>query len=159
MTYEEYLTKYGILTYRNTGTSMLPMLKQGRDLFSVECKNEKRCQKYDVVLYRRPPEQYVLHRIVEVRDEGYVILGDNCEKKEYGIKDEDIIGVLVFFVHKGKSVKTTCWKYKIYVHLWCWSYPIRKQFFHIKRLYGAVIRRENKLTEEGNSHDNDEPRR
>ena len=31
-TYEEYLKRYGTLTYKNTGTSMLPLLKQGQTL-------------------------------------------------------------------------------------------------------------------------------
>ena len=34
-TYEECLEKYGTLTYRNVGVSMLPLLKQGRDIFTV----------------------------------------------------------------------------------------------------------------------------
>ena len=34
-TYEEYLKRYGTLIYKNTGTSMLPLLKQGRDAFIV----------------------------------------------------------------------------------------------------------------------------
>lgn len=33
--YEEYLRKYHTLTYKNVGASMLPLLKQGRDSFTV----------------------------------------------------------------------------------------------------------------------------
>ena len=33
--YEEYLRKYHTLTYKNVGVSMLPLLKQGRDSFTV----------------------------------------------------------------------------------------------------------------------------
>ena len=67
VSYEEYLEAHGSLTYTNVGVSMLPLLKEGRDLFTVEKKGEARCKVGDVVLYRRPPNQYVLHRIVEVR--------------------------------------------------------------------------------------------
>ncbi|MBR5444633.1 MAG: hypothetical protein IKV57_00825, partial [Clostridia bacterium] len=63
-TYAAYLDSYSELTLTNVGTSMLPMLKQGRDLFTLQKKTNDRCRKYDVVLYRRPPDQYVLHRIV-----------------------------------------------------------------------------------------------
>ena len=73
--FEDFLNQYGILTYRNTGISMLPMLKQGRDSFTVTKKTERRCQQYDVVLYRRPPDDYVLHRIIQVRKDDYVLLG------------------------------------------------------------------------------------
>ena len=118
-TYEEYLEKYGTLTYRNVGVSMMPLLKQGRDLFTVSKKEADRCRKYDVVLYRRPPDKYVLHRIIEVREDDYVILGDNCINKEYGIKDCDIIGVMTEFVHKGKTYSVNDIRYRIYSILWC----------------------------------------
>lgn len=85
LTLEESLAKNGFLTYRIRGVSMQPMLRQGRDLFTVVPKGSERCKKYDVVLYRRPSDPYVLHRIIEVRPDSYVILGDNCIAKEYGM--------------------------------------------------------------------------
>ena len=85
LTLEESLAKNGFLTYRIRGVSMQPMLRQGRDLFTVVPKGSERCKKYDVVLYRRPSDPYVLHRIIEVRPDSYVILGDNCIAKELSI--------------------------------------------------------------------------
>lgn len=126
MTYEEYLNKNGKLTYTFFGVSMNPMLKQGRDLFTVKAKTNKRCQKYDVVLYRRPPHQYVLHRIVEVRKNDYVILGDNCIDKEYGITDDDIIGVLNEFLRAGKRVSVNNKVYRFYSWFWYFIYPMRR---------------------------------
>ena len=118
LTYEEYLEKNGSMTYSNVGTSMMPLLKQGRDLFTVTKKGSERCRKYDVVLYRRPPDKYVLHRVVKVRENDYVILGDNCINKEYGITDDDILGVMTSFVHKGKQHTVNDMTYRIYSHLW-----------------------------------------
>ncbi|MGN0629835.1 MAG: S24/S26 family peptidase [Ruminococcus sp.] len=131
-TYEEYLEENGELTYRNTGVSMLPMLKQGRDLFTVERKTEKRCRKYDVVMYRRPPNQYVLHRIVKVRDNDYVICGDNCINLEYGITDDDIIGVMKSFVRKGKTHYPNEFMYKLYSRLWVGTFAVRRFFMIAK---------------------------
>ena len=51
--YEEFLEANGELTYTNVGTSMMPLLRQGRDLFTVRKKTEERCRAGDVVLYRR----------------------------------------------------------------------------------------------------------
>ena len=87
LTLEECISKNGFLTYRIRGVSMQPMLRQGRDLFTVKKKESKRCKKYDVVLYRRSYDPYVLHRIIEVLPDSYVIRGDNCIVKEYNIKD------------------------------------------------------------------------
>ena len=102
MTYEEYLDRYPRLVRTNVGVSMLPLLRQGRDLFIVEKRGPGRLRAGDVVLYRRPPDKYVLHRIVKVRAEDYVILGDNCVGREYGVTDGDILGVMTGFVRSGK---------------------------------------------------------
>lgn len=139
-TYEQFLNDYGILTYRNTGTSMLPMLRQGRDSFTVKKKTEQRCRKYDVILYRRPPYSYVLHRIIAVREHDYVVLGDNCINREY-VKDSDIIGVLTEFTHNGKEYSAIDRVYQKYVHFWCKTAIIRifckKIKLRIKRLIHA----------------------
>ena len=91
---------------------MLPLLRRGKDAFTVVKKGPERCKKGDVVLYKRPPKSYVLHRIVEVRKDDYVILGDNCMRKEYGIKDEDILGIMTEYSRAGKLKKVTDPSYK-----------------------------------------------
>ena len=125
ISFEEYLNQHGTLTYSNVGVSMLPLLRQGKDLLTVNKKGIERCKKGDVVLYRRPPDQYVLHRIIEVRPQDYVILGDNCTAREYGIRDEDIIGVLTSYVRDGKEHKITEPGYRIYSFVWLHTWPIR----------------------------------
>lgn len=59
--YEDYLEKNGSLTYTNVGISMLPLLRQGKDMFIVEKRDGNRCRKGDVVLYKSPPDRYILH--------------------------------------------------------------------------------------------------
>ena len=113
ISYEEYLDKHGALTYTNVGTSMMPLLKQGRDLFTVVKKGEKRCRRGDVVLYKKGGK-YVLHRIIQVRDNDYVIMGDNCVSKETGIRDEDIIGVMTEIKRNGKQHKVSDKDYRVY---------------------------------------------
>ena len=81
---------------------MLPLLRQKRDLFTIT-KKQGRCRKYDVALYKRADGAYVLHRIVKVLPDGYVFLGDNCLNKEYGITDQDILGVMTSFVRDGQE--------------------------------------------------------
>lgn len=112
ISYEAYLEEHGSLTYSNVGVSMRPLLREGRDLFTVEKKTAARCRAGDVVLYRRPPDQYVLHRIVQVRERDYVLLGDNCVNREYGVTDGDILGVMTGFVRDGRehSVKEALYR-------------------------------------------------
>ena len=117
VSYEEYLEQNGSMTYTNAGRSMLPLLRQGRDLFTLKKKGPGRCRVGDVVLYRAG-EKYVLHRVVEVRENDYVILGDNCVCRETGISDEDIIGVMTGYVRKGKEHSVTDAGYRLYSALW-----------------------------------------
>ncbi len=117
ISYEEYLDQNGSMTYTNVGVSMLPLLRQGKDLFTVRKKGSERCKVGDVVLYRRG-DRYVLHRVVEVREKDYVILGDNCVCREYGVTDEEIIGVMTGYVRGGKEHSVSDLGYRLYSALW-----------------------------------------
>lgn len=101
LSYEDYLARYGSLTYTNVGTSMLPLLREGRDLFTVVPK-EGRCRVGDVVLHRRPPSRWVLHRVVAVLPDGYLMLGDNCVARER-VAEDDAIAVMTGFVRGGRD--------------------------------------------------------
>ncbi|MCI5910258.1 MAG: S24/S26 family peptidase [Oscillospiraceae bacterium] len=123
-TFEEEINKTGKLIYTNVGDSMMPLIRQGKDLLIIE-KVNGRLKKYDVPLYKRDSGQYVLHRILKVRKNDYVICGDNRWGREYGIQDRHIIGVLTGIIRDGKEISVNDKKYKIYVHLWCDFFWIR----------------------------------
>lgn len=123
MKFEEYLNQYGQLTYGFQGVSMLPMLRQDKDVITI-VKKQGRCKKYDVALYRRG-NKYTIHRVVDVLPDGYVILGDNCMYKELDITDENILGVMVSFVRGKKEIAMDHWGQKLYARIWYWLYPIR----------------------------------
>lgn len=139
-TYEEELNRTGKFTYTCKGVSMLPLLHQQKDLFTIE-KKQGRYDKYDVVLYKRPPKYFVLHRIVEVREADYVILGDNCIEKEYGIRDEDILGVMTSFVRKGKEYSVNHKGYRIYAVVWYMIYPLRRIIMRSKVMCKKMVRK------------------
>ena len=138
--FEEELDRSGRLIYRNAGVSMRPLIKQDRDILIIT-KPEGRLKKYDIPLYKRGGNQYVLHRIVKVRENDYVILGDNCLKKEYGITDDQIIGVLTSLVRKGKEVDFNGFGYRFYCRFWYAVYPVRVIFMRARILAGSIKRR------------------
>ena len=137
MTFEELLEKNGYLVYITVGTSMLPLLRQRRDIVEIRAKGSSRFKKYDVVLYKRGGK-YILHRIIKVRPNDYVILGDHNITLEYGITDEQILGVMVRVIRNGREITPDNKLYKLYVHLWCNFYPVR---IFILRGRGAISRR------------------
>lgn len=139
-TFEDEIRQNGYLVYTNVGVSMMPLLRQNRDLMVIEHK-EGRCAKYDAVLYKRKNGQYVLHRILKVREKDYVICGDNCWRREYGITDEQILGVLTAVVRDGKNMPVTDRKYQKYVHLWCDFYYIRAAIFFLRDVLRGIKRK------------------
>ncbi|MBR4319870.1 MAG: S24/S26 family peptidase [Oscillospiraceae bacterium] len=139
-TFEEVLAKNGKLIYTNVGDSMMPLIRQDKDLLVIEPVHG-RLKKYDVPLYRRDSGQYVLHRILKVRQEDYVICGDNRWKKEYGITDRHIIGILTGIVRDGKTIPVTDKKYLLYVHVWCDFFPIRAILICIRNKLKKIRRR------------------
>lgn len=122
--FEQQLAQHGSLVYTNVGDSMEPLIRQGRDLIVVE-PPKGRLNKYDIPLYKRDNGQYVLHRVLKVRNEDYVICGDNRWVREYGITDRHIIGVLTAVVRDGKTIPVSDSRYRIYTHLWCDLFYLR----------------------------------
>lgn len=130
-TFEEELDTRGYLIYTNCGDSMMPLLRENRDLLHIK-KQDGRCRKYDVALYKRDSGQYVLHRILKVRENGYVICGDNRYRREYDITDRHILGVLKGVTRDGRYISVTDKKYLFYVHLWCDFFYLRAALIWIK---------------------------
>ena len=130
-TFEEEIERTGKLVYTNVGDSMMPLIKQGRDLLIIE-KPDGRLKRYDIPLYKRDSGQYVLHRVLKVRENDYVICGDNRYCKEYGITDRHIIGVLTSVVRDGKELDFGSFGYRLYVFLWCGLFPARAFILRIK---------------------------
>ena len=138
--FEEILARDGRLVYTSVGSSMLPLIRQGRDLLVIE-KAEGRLKKYDIPLYRRANGRYVLHRILKVRENDYVICGDNQVVKETGITDRCIIGVLTALVRDGKEISLDSRKYRLYTHLWCDLFPVRAAILRFLHLLKRCRRR------------------
>ena len=120
---EDILSESGVYVSPTVGVSMRPMLRQGKDRV-ILVPPQGRLKKYDVPLYRRG-QDYVLHRIVAVRPDDYVVLGDNCSALEY-VRDEQIVGVLTGFYRAGRYVKLTDPFYRAYCVLWPCTRPIRR---------------------------------
>lgn len=135
---EEVLKEEGMFVSTTAGISMYPMLRNRRDTIVIE-PYEGRLKKYDVPLYK-VGSAYVLHRIIKVLPDSYVICGDNCDFKEYGITDEQILGVLTGFYRDDKQVDMKGWKYRLYVCLHCKTYPIRWFRGQIRRLRAKIGR-------------------
>ena len=79
--------------------------------------------------------------VIEVRKNSYVILGDNCINKEYGINDKDIIGVMISYVRKGKAHSVNDLSYKLYSRYIMATITPRVFFKRIKLKLKRIVKR------------------
>lgn len=127
---EETLLDKGYLIIAPIGTSMLPLIRPNRDV-TVLKKKTLPPKKYDVVLYKRNSGSYILHRILKITPDGYIICGDNQFIKEYGVKEEQILGIMDGFYRDNKYIDTSSFLYQLYVYLWCFSLSFRRIILYI----------------------------
>ena len=108
-----------------SGCSMQPMLRQHRDVVTVK-RVDRELRKGDAVLYPGKDGRFILHRIVKIKNGEFIIRGDNNYFTEYGIKKENIVGLIKEFYRDGKYINCeTDLKYKLYVFYICHSYAMR----------------------------------
>lgn len=123
----------GTVTFTPRGTSMLPMLRDGKDVVVLK-KPDGRLHLFDVPLYRRDNGKYVLHRVIDFLNDGsYVMCGDNQFALEKGIRDDQIIAVMTAFYRKGKAYTPRTFRYRLYVNFWFYSRPFRRAYSGSKR--------------------------
>ena len=127
---KELLLSDGKYVGTTMGVSMRPMIISGRDVVVIEKKTE-RLKPLDVALYVRNDKDYVLHRVLKVTEEGYIIRGDNCYSDEI-VKEEDVIGVLTQYFKKEKPIMMNDKKYLRYVKRRLFWYKPRRFFVKIK---------------------------
>lgn len=144
-TYEQELAEKGTLIYTTVGFSMRPFLRSGQDLMVIEAAKGQRFRPRDVVLYRRSSGKYVLHRIMAVRKDDYVLCGDNCWELESGIRDEQILGVLTAVIRDGKRRDVSDSDYRAKVFAWWALYPVRYVAFRLRTLVGIVWKKVKKV--------------
>ena len=142
-TFEKELDENGVLIYTNVGVSMMPLIKENRDVMIIKKAEPGNIKRYDAVLFRRENikgrGKYVLHRILKILPDGkYFIAGDN-ETVGETVSPQQILGVLVSLKRKDKQIKLEGFKYKAYVYLWCAPYHFRFAVLHTKHFLKYLV--------------------
>ena len=132
---EQSLDTYGIYASMTRGSSMWPLFRTHRDRVYI-VKPEGELRRLDVALYPDGQGSYIMHRVIRVREDEYLIRGDNTFALEH-VPKSLVIGVLSEFDRKGRHVSVSSPVYRIYSQLWTLAYPLR---FVMRRLY-LVARR------------------
>lgn len=99
------------------GTSMLPLLRQGRDSVSLR-RVDSPIRKGDILFYQRPDGSFVLHRVRAVTPEGLTMMGDNQPLPERRVSPDWVIGRVTRIFRDDKEVICDGQRYRWYLRLW-----------------------------------------
>lgn len=136
---EDELKKHGTYATNTSGVSMQPLFKTHRDV-AVLKSVDRNVKKYDVVLYTDNAHRYILHRVIGVNADEFVIRGDNTFSKEY-VKKDRVIAYLVSFNRNGKHHSADELGYKLYSRFWNFIYPIRRVKHSVRLALGKLKRK------------------
>lgn len=121
----EKLSAGGDVLISASGNSMYPLFRHQKDQVRLS-RVERTLKKYDMILYKRDNGQYVLHRIVGVGEEGFILRGDAQTVNEYPIRENQIIAKVSGFARKGKEHTCDEMSYRFYVYLWTHTVLLRR---------------------------------
>lgn len=134
---EKYIFRKGAKSRQNlrlhhSGHQHVSYAEEPQGTVIIEPVNRK-LKRYELPLYKRANGQYVLHRILQAKEEGYVIRGDNCWTKEYPVRQEQILGVVTGFYRDNTYISVRNPLYRLYVHLWCDFFWVHRTAIRLKR--------------------------
>ncbi len=125
--YKRVIEENGVLAFVPGGNSMWPTLKNRKQSVIV-VKKEGKLNKYDVALYLRQNGTFVLHRVIEPTEYGYVMCGDSQVTLEK-VNEDQVFGVMQGFYRGDRYIECSDEDYKQEVIAW----------------YGDTVKRQRKL--------------
>ena len=104
VSYEDLLREEGKVITHAVGSSMKPLLNDRESIIILEPVDCVPPRRGDVVLYRMNG-LYILHRVLQVRPDEYLIRGDNTWVKEHVPKEALLATLTGFYRHpQGRLV-------------------------------------------------------
>ena len=130
---EEVISGGGEFRLYPKGTSMLPLIRQGKD--SVVLVKPGLLSIGDIILYRRKNGQFVLHRIVKIKGDNLIICGDNQTSLEYGINASSVIAkVKAIYIDETRYEGVTADMGKRYLKKLWFKRNVKSGFIRLKRV-------------------------
>ena len=133
---EQCLKELGFAVVPTKGTSMWPLLIEGKCRVKVTAAEGKMLKKGDIVLYRRADGTLVLHRIVKVEEDTFLVCGDHQWKQMEQVQEEQILAVVQGFFRNGHYIDEKMWWYRLYKKFWTGNLTVRRCCLAFLRLSG-----------------------
>ena len=124
-----------------TGYSMSPFLIHLRDSVILKNASGHKLKRGDIVLIRRrESDSNVLHRIVKMKPDGFIMNGDAQTWTEF-VLFEQVVAVAHAIERKGRLISCDNRLYRFLSGLWMLLRPFRGLLFKIRRILAVIYRK------------------
>jgi hypothetical protein len=103
---------------RAIGNSMLPFIRDNKDLIVLEKPNPRSFRKGRLLLVQMTDGRYVLHRVKKTANNSLVLHGDGNLHLFETCAPENVIAEATEVVRNGKPVKKGSFQWNLYRYLW-----------------------------------------
>lgn len=120
-----------------SGSSMAPFLIHQRDRICFK-KPDRELKKGDMVFFQRDSGQFVMHRILRIKPEGYYIVGDAQTEIEGPVRREQIFGLITKVKRKEKWMEPGDFWWEFFARIWLHMLPFRRP---VMGLYARITQK------------------
>lgn len=113
------------------GNSMLPFIVGDRD--SVVLQKKDTYAIGDIVLAEITPKLFVLHRIIQIKDNKITLMGDGNFSVREGCIKENVCGHAIAIIHNEKQIDCNSKGEKRKARIWAKLLPVRHYLLAIYR--------------------------
>lgn len=114
------------------GNSMAPVLRP-KDAVVVENKPGERFRRGDILLVARN-DDYVTHRLIDIKPEGYILKGDNMFAPDKPVLEEQIIGKVIQVYRRNRRYDLTIFWRRMIAGMIGWLSMIQGRVYSHYRL-------------------------
>lgn len=122
-----------------SGDSMSPFLVHERDYIYFRTP-DRELKKGDMVFYQRRTGQYIMHRILDVKQDGYYMAGDNQVLIEGPIDRSQIFALVTKVKRNGRWIGPESLTWKFYEKVWIRMIPVRSLIGRICRKTKRMVK-------------------
>lgn len=133
----ELLRTGTILPLTVTGTSMLPLLKPGRDVVWLKSCTPDELRAGQILFFRRPDGHFILHRIRKIDKNGIITMNGDAQTWTEQIPPSSAVAIVHTITRNGRKISCDNAGLRLWDALWYPTRPFRPAIF---RCYSAVKR-------------------
>ena len=118
---------------RAKGNSMLPFIRNSKDMIILSKPDIHSLQKGRLLLVHLADGRYVLHRVKKTEENSILLQGDGNLSIFERCSPRDVIAEVVCVIRNGKAIEQGSFRWNLYRCLWPGNYLMRRIFLALYR--------------------------